>query len=102
MAVIFWVLLRMDNTNYLLRGWRESLAGDNAMSGEQAQAYSLVIEKYLLAGEKRGWVVGVESAKQVIGRSGSPLDAWGNFGFRIFAGGCRELGVWAGNCSIER
>ena len=58
MAVIFWVLLRMDNTNYLLRGWRESLAGDNAMSGEQAQAYSLVIEKYLLAGEKRGWVVG--------------------------------------------
>ena len=72
MAVMFQVLLRMDHTNYLLRGWRESLAGDNAMSGEEAQAYSLVIEKCLLAGEKRGWVVGVESATRLLPRFVQP------------------------------
>ena len=54
MAVIFRVLLRMDHTNCLLRGWWEPLAGDFARSGEKAQADSLVIEKELLAGEKRG------------------------------------------------
>ena len=36
----------MDNTTFLLRGWRESLAGDIAMSGEKAQAYSLVEKQY--------------------------------------------------------
>ena len=51
MAVIFRVLLRMDHTNYLLRGWRESLARDVARSGEKAQAYSMVFEKYLLVGD---------------------------------------------------
>jgi hypothetical protein len=44
-----WVIMRrillMDNTTFLLRGWREALAGDHAMSGEKGQAYSLVIEK---------------------------------------------------------
>ena len=49
MAVIFRVLLRMDHTNYLLRGWRESLARDVARSGEKAQAYSMVFEKQMLA-----------------------------------------------------
>ena len=56
----------MDNTNYLLRGWREALAGDNALRAEEAQEYSGVIEKYLQVGEKRGWVAGVDSAKEYI------------------------------------
>ena len=60
MAVIFRVLLRMDHTNYLLRGWRESLAGDIAMSAEKAQGFSLVLENCrVLAGR-----AGIPAAKE--------------------------------------
>jgi hypothetical protein len=48
----------MDNKRFLLRGWREALALDNAVDSGKAQGFSRVIEKYLLACEKRGWEVG--------------------------------------------
>ena len=56
----------MDNTTAHIRGWREWLAADNAVAPDRRQAFSGVIEKYLVAAEKRGWVVGVESAKDYI------------------------------------
>ena len=56
-----------DNTTYLLRGWRESLAVDPRLNFAQRQGFSRTIEKYVLAGEQRGWVLGVESAKRYIG-----------------------------------
>jgi hypothetical protein len=57
------VLLRsliMDNTKHLLRSWREGLAVDSTGNPDKEQVFSRVIEKYLQAVEKRGWVVGVE------------------------------------------
>jgi len=56
----------MDNTKSLLRGWRKTLAQDNAVDSGKGQAFSRVIEKYVLASEKRGWETGEETAKDYI------------------------------------
>ena len=50
----------------IIRGWREELRRDNAVEEAARQGFSVVIEKYLLACEKRGWEPGVESAKGYI------------------------------------
>ena len=56
----------MDNTKLLLRGWRDALAQDNAVDSGKGQAFSRVIEKYLLASEKRGWEIGEEMGKDYL------------------------------------
>ena len=56
----------MDNTKFLLRGWREVLASDNAVDSGKGQAFSRIIEKYLLASEKRAWEIGEGTAKDYI------------------------------------
>ena len=59
----------MDNTGSiitLLRGWSNALAKDITGDAGKRQGFSVIIEKYLMAAEKRGWVVGVESAKDYI------------------------------------
>jgi site-specific recombinase XerD len=66
MAVIFGEIRDMDNTELQIQGWREELARDNAVDEGRKQGYSRVIEKYLLASERRGWGIGVESAKGYI------------------------------------
>ena len=80
MAVIFWVLLRMDNTNYLLRGWRESLAGDNAVVAGVAPVAG--------AGE----AAGADEGALGFVKAGLPV-RWGvGMGaFRAGLGGCREI-----------
>ncbi len=55
-----------DNTAYLLRGWREALAADNAVNSADKQGFSAVVEKYILVCEKRGWVVGVVRVKEYV------------------------------------
>ena len=55
----------MDNATVIIRGWRECPAGDNAMEEGNRQGYSRVIEKYLMAAEKRGWESRVEAATGV-------------------------------------
>jgi len=60
------LIIRMDNTSLKVRGWRESLALDNAVEPLKRQGYSLVVEEYLMAAEKRGWAVGVGTAKDYI------------------------------------
>ena len=45
----------------ILRGWRDCLLADSAVSAEKRQDFSCVIEKYLIAAERNGWAVGVES-----------------------------------------
>ena len=56
----------MDNTKFLLRGWRDALAQDNAVDSGKGQVFSRVIGKYVLASEKRGWETGEETAKDYI------------------------------------
>ncbi len=56
----------MDNTTFLLRGWRESLEIEATLNSAERQEYSRVVENYLLAREQRGWKLGVESAKNYI------------------------------------
>jgi len=56
----------MDNTKFLLRGWRDALTQDNAVDSGKGQAFSRVIGKFLLASEKRGWEIGEETAKDYI------------------------------------
>ena len=77
MAVIFWVLLRMDHTNYLLRGWRESLAGDNAVAAGVAPVAGA-------AGADEGALGFVKAGLPV--RVGMGIGA-----FRAGLGGCRQI-----------
>ena len=43
MTVIFWVLLRMDNTNYLLHGWRDALVLNHAVTEDHRQGFCPVL-----------------------------------------------------------
>ena len=56
-----------------LRGWRDALLADSAVPAEKRQDFSRLIEKYLLAAEKNGWAVGVESMKGYIELAESAL-----------------------------
>ena len=47
---LIWV---MDNATVLMRGWRGCSANDNAVEEGNRQEYSRVIEKCLVAAEKR-------------------------------------------------
>lgn len=49
-----------------LRGWRDALMVDSAVPAEKRQDYFRIIEKYLVAAERNGWAVGVESMKGYI------------------------------------
>jgi integron integrase len=78
-GVLLRRILVMDNKsveahgNVGLRGWREALIKDTAVSGGQRQDSFRIIEKYLLAAERQGWVVGTESMKTYIELAESAL-----------------------------
>jgi len=55
-----------DTRIVTLRGWREALMREAAVSAETRQESFRVIERYLLAAEQHGWAVGVESMKSYI------------------------------------
>jgi integron integrase len=63
----------MDNTAISLRGWRETIASDIAVPAEKREAFSRVIEKYLLAMEQHGWAVSVLTMKHYIEMAESAL-----------------------------
>ena len=48
----------INNTSLKIENWREPLRADNSVKPGQVQSFSRVIEKYLLAAEKRGWAGG--------------------------------------------
>ena len=60
------LIWHMDKAAIQIRDWRRSVESDNAVELGKRQVFSRVIERYLLAAEKRGWAVGVESAKGYI------------------------------------
>ncbi len=64
----------MDNKVGIVRGWQQALAGDNAVNAEQREAFSRVIERYLLATERQGWAVSVDSAKGYIEMAEAALE----------------------------
>ena len=72
-----WVILRsigrMNMAVGILRGWRDCLLADSAVSAEKRQDFSRLIEKYLMAAERNGWAVGVESMKGYIALGESAL-----------------------------
>jgi hypothetical protein len=70
--VILRSIVRMNMAVGILRGWRDCLLADSAVSAEKRQDFSCVIEKYLIAAERNGWAVGVESMKVYIKR----VSAW--------------------------
>jgi integron integrase len=49
-----------------LRGWPAALSADERLTSSQRTAYSGIVQKFLNSAEKRGWVVGVDSAKDYI------------------------------------
>jgi integron integrase len=64
--LIMRLILLMDNTHMSVRGWREALAHDNAVTSEAKQGFCRVIEHYLITVERLGQAVGVDTAKEYI------------------------------------
>lgn len=50
------------------------LAGDITLVAEKKTGFSLLIGHFLKAAERRGWVVGAESAREYVELMRSPLD----------------------------
>jgi hypothetical protein len=73
--VILRSIVLMDNKVRIVRGWRAALASDIAVTAEQREAFSRVIEKYLLATEQYGWAVSVDSAKGYIEMAEAALES---------------------------
>ena len=56
----------MDNAFLNIRGWDLALQGETTLGLEKKKEFSRVIGKYLMAAERRGWVVGVETARDYV------------------------------------
>jgi hypothetical protein len=56
----------MNNAFLNFRGWDVSLREETTLGAEEKTVFLQVIGKYLAVAERRGWEVGVASAKEYV------------------------------------